>query len=181
MKRAGWGIALGMSCALLGAACGPEETGDGFLEGAESVEMRISLDGDACGVVSAQAYVWGDDFAPIGPVNLSVGNGYIEGGVNNVPAGPNRRVGVTAFNAAGRDVYSGAAYVSVYDGPVSSVQLTLQRNPANCPGSGTGTIHIIGVLEGRPRTDGGGGEVDAGTAFDAGPGPSFDAGYGPRP
>ncbi|WP_120544699.1 hypothetical protein [Corallococcus terminator] len=143
--------------------------------------MRISLAGDECGVVSAQAHVWGDDFSPIGPVNLYVGNGYIEGGVSNVPAGLQRRVGVAAFNAAGRAVYSGTAFVNVYDGPMSPVQLTLQRIPENCPGSGTGSIYIIGVLEGRPRTDGGPVDAGPGPSYDAGPGPSFDAGYGPRP
>ncbi|RKH26312.1 hypothetical protein D7Y13_20885 [Corallococcus praedator] len=171
-----------MSCVLLGAACGPEEAVDEPREGTESVEMRISLEGDQCGVVSAQAHVWGDDFSPIGPVNMYVGNGYIEGGVSNIPAGSQRGVGVAAYNAAGRVVYSGTAYVDVYDGPMSQVQLTLTRIPENCPGSGTGSIHIIGVLEGRPRTDGGG-AVDAGPgpSYDAGPGPSYDAGYGPRP
>ncbi|MCY1033520.1 hypothetical protein OV207_18865 [Corallococcus sp. BB11-1] len=181
MKRAGWGVVLGLSCALLGTACEPEGS-EQEPQGTEAVEMRISLSGDACGVVSAQAHVWGDDFPTIGPVALYVGNGYIEGGVSNVPSGLDRRVGVTAYNAAGRAVYAGSTYVNVYTGPVSPVQITLMRIPENCPNSGTGSIHIIGVLEGRYGSDGGSAyDAGPGPSYDAGPGPSFDAGYGPRP
>jgi hypothetical protein len=189
MKRAGWGVVLGMSCALLGAACQPEgDTGpDGEL-GEDSVKMRISLQGDACGVVSADATVSAPDFMPIGPEPLFVQNGYIEGGIQDVPAGQQRLVDVRAYNTAGLVVYAGSAFVDVYDGPVSYAQLTLKRNPHNCPGTGTGDIYIIGVLEGRPgEIDGGAYDAgpgpgwDAGSGWDAGPGPSYDAGYAPRP
>lgn len=190
MKRAGWGAVLGMSCVLLGAACQRQEDTepDGKLGGEESVKMRISLQGDACGVVSADATVSAPDFMPIGPEPLLVHGGYIEGGIQDVPAGQQRLVDVRAYNTAGLVVYAGSAFVDVYDGPVSYAQLTLKRNPHNCPGTGTGDIYIIGVLEGRPGevdggpSDGGPGPGwDAGSSWDAGPGPSYDAGYAPRP
>ncbi|RKH61731.1 hypothetical protein D7V93_11290 [Corallococcus llansteffanensis] len=166
-----------MGFALLGAACQPGEgTGpDGEL-GEESVKLRISLQGDACGVVSADATVSASDFPPIGPKALSVGNGYIEGIINNVPRGEERSVSVQAYNAAGRAVYAGASFVDVYAGSVAYTRILLKRNPYACPGTeGTGEIYIIGVLEGSTgEVDAG--TVDAGSAFDAGPGPRWDAG-----
>ena len=182
MKRAAWGAVLGMGCALLGAACQPgEDTGPEGRLGEEAVQMRISLQGDACGVASADATVSASDFPTIGPKALSVWNGYIQGSIDAVPVGEERSVTVRAYNTAGLVVYAGSAFVDVYEGSVAYTQITLLRNPHNCPGTGgTGAISIVGVLEGRH------GEVDAGTwdagpAFDAGPGPSWDAGYAPRP
>ncbi|MHA7633930.1 hypothetical protein [Corallococcus sp. M7] len=168
MKRTGWGFVLGTGCALMVAACGagPEDFDD--LEGTESVKMSISLAGDACGVTSAAATVSAPDLPPSYPQSLSVGNGYIEGYLSNIPVGPRRIVDVRAYNSAGKEVYAGSAAVDVYQGSVAYAQLQLKRNPQNCPGTGTGDIYIIGTLEGT------GPGWDAG--YDAGPGPSYDAG-----
>ena len=89
-----------------------------------------------------------------------------------------RSVDVRAYNAAGLEVYAGSAPVDVYAGPVSHVQIILMRNRQNCPDNGTGSISIIGVLEGRTGSDGGY-DAGPGPSYDAGPGPSYDAGYAP--
>ncbi|MFB1481771.1 hypothetical protein [Corallococcus sp. RDP092CA] len=168
MKRAGWSVALGAGCALLFAACGggPEDSGDP--ESTESVKMRISLAGDACGVVAAYATVSAQDLPPPSPQSLYVGNGYIEGYLSNIPVGPRRLVEVKAYNRMGLEVYAGGTTVDVYQGSVAYAQLQLMRNSRNCPGTGTGDIYIIGTLEGS------GPDWDAG--YDAGPGPAQDAG-----
>ncbi|MBN9682536.1 MULTISPECIES: hypothetical protein [unclassified Corallococcus] len=165
MKRTGWGFVLGTGCALMVAACGagPEDLG-----GTESVKMRISLAGDACGVTSAEATVSAPDLPPSYPQSLYVGNGYIEGYLSNIPSGAGRRVDVRAYNQAGLEVYAGTTFVDVSSGSVAYAQLQLMRNQRNCPGGGTGDIYIIGTLEGT------GPDWDAG--YDAGPGPSYDAG-----
>ncbi|RKH71812.1 hypothetical protein [Corallococcus aberystwythensis] len=168
MKRTGWGFVLGTSCALLIAACGAGSEEPGNIEGTESVKMSISLAGDACGVISAEATVTAQDLPPTPPQYLYVGNGYIEGYLSNIPVGPRRIVDVRAYNGAGREVYAGSAAVDVYQGSVSYAQLQLKRNQQNCPGTGTGDIYIIGTLEGT------GPSQDAG--YDAGPGPVYDAG-----
>ncbi|NOK11559.1 hypothetical protein [Corallococcus exercitus] len=168
MKRSRWGVVLGTSCALMIAACGAGTDAPENAEGTESVKMRISLAGDACGVTSAAATVTAQDLPPTPPQSLYVGNGYIEGYLSNIPVGPRRIVDVRAYNGAGREVYAGSAAVDVYPGSVSYAQLQLKRDPRNCPGTGTGDIYIIGTLEGSgPSQDGG---------YDAGPVPSVDAG-----
>jgi hypothetical protein len=203
MKRTGWGTLLGMGCALMFAACGagPEEDDSLDLEGTESVRMRISLAGDPCGVAYADATVYGQGMPTIGPKPLNVSNGYIDGFISGVPAGPRRVVDVRAYNPAGREVYAGSVPVDVYAGMTTPAELILFRNTQNCPnGAGTGDIYIIGVLEGaRPDAgvdagvdagfDGGfdagaDGGRDGGPAFDGGvfdAGTAFDAGYWPRP
>lgn len=177
----GW-IVVGLSCALLAACQGPEE-----LEGeapqptsTESVGMKISLAGDACGVTRAAATVSAPDMAPIGPVWLDVSGGYIQGQVMAVPVGARRLVSVRAYNSFQQEVYSGSAEVEVRPGQISSVYLVLYRNTQNC-GSNTGDIYITGSLDTGSWPDGG--TFDAGTAVDAGPGstdagwPSYDGGY----
>lgn len=176
MKRTGWGFVLGTSCALMVAACGAGTEDFEDLQGTESVKMRISLAGDACGVASASATVTAADLPPMRPQALYVGNGYIEGYLNNIPAGGQRIVDVRAYNGAGKEVYAGSTAVDVYSGSVAYAQLQLMRNPQNCPGAGTGDIYIIGTLEGTgpgwdAGSDGGAydaGVYDAGSAVDAG-------------
>ncbi|MBZ4374924.1 hypothetical protein NR800_22495 [Corallococcus interemptor] len=176
MKRTGWGFVLGTGCAMLIAACGAGTEDVEDLEGTESVKMSISLAGDACGVTSAAATVSAPDLPPAYPQSLSVGNGYIEGYLSNIPVGPRRVVEVRAYNRAGLEVYAGSTAVDVYSGSVAYAQLQLKRNPQNCPGTGTGDIYIIGTLEGTgPSYDGGPGPTyDAGPIYDAGS--AFDAG-----
>ncbi|NBD12408.1 hypothetical protein [Corallococcus silvisoli] len=168
MKRASWGVALGTGCALMVAACGSGVEEDP-LPGDQTVTMRISLAGDACGVVAATATVTAPDFPPIGPESLYVWNGYIEGYVNPVPVGRQRLVDVRAYNRDGQEVYAGSTAVDVYEGEVSYAQIRLLRNAELCPG-GMGSIYLTGVLEN------GTGSSDGGPVYDAGPGPSFDAG-----
>ncbi|MBN8465168.1 hypothetical protein JYJ95_01485 [Corallococcus exiguus] len=168
MKRTRWGFVLGTSCALMVAACGAGTEDFEELQGTESVKMRISLAGDACGVTSAEATVSASDLPPSPPQSLYVGNGYIEGQLSNIPSGPGRMVDVRAYNQAGLEVYAGTTFVDVYPGSVAYAQLQMRRHPRNCPGGGTGDIYIIGSLEGT------GPSQDAG--YDAGPGPSYDAG-----
>lgn len=167
MKRTGWGFVLGTSCALMVAACGAGTEDVENLEGTESVKMRISLEGDVCGVNTAVATVSAPDIPTSYPQALSVGNGYIEGKLSNIPVGPRRIVEVKAYDGRGKEVYAGSAAVDVYSGSMSYAYLQLMRNQQNCPGGQTGDIYIIGTLEGS-------GGWDAG--YDGGPGPSYDAG-----
>jgi hypothetical protein len=123
--------------------------------------MEISLAGDVCGVVSAQATVRADDMGVIGPVTLDVSGTSIQGRINSVPAGTGRAVSVFAYNASGLEVYAGSVVVDVAAGQVTSAPLVLRRNMTNCPGTTTGAIDITGVLEsGEPVPDAG---SDAGT------------------
>ncbi|NMO18236.1 hypothetical protein HPC49_17365 [Pyxidicoccus fallax] len=152
-------------CVLL-SACGGNglpPVGEG---GSESIRMEISLAGDVCGVVTAQATVQADDIGVIGPVPLDVTGTSIQGRINSVPAGVSRTVSVFAFNALGLEVYAGSVKVDVAAGQVTAARLALRRNTTNCPGSTTGAIDIIGVLEsGEPQPDAG---TDAGTDPDGG-------------
>lgn len=175
MKRAGWSFVLGTSCALMFAACGagPEDVEN--LEGTESLKMKISLEGDVCGVNAATATVSAPDLPPMYPQALNVGNGYIEGKLTNIPVGSRRLVVVKAYDGRGKEVYAGSTTVDVYSGSMTYAYLDLMRNQQNCPGGGTGNIYIIGTLEGSSGWDAGY-DAGPGPGWDAGPGPSYDAG-----
>ncbi|SDE71424.1 hypothetical protein [Myxococcus virescens] len=152
------------ACALV-AACNSEGLSENAGE-TESVRMEISLAGDVCGVVSADAVVSGLGMSVIGPVPLQVDGTAIRGQVSEVPAGTGRAVRVIAYNASMLEVYAGSAVVDVVAGEVVSASLVLHRNPVNCPGTTTGGIDISGRLEtGEPTPDGG---SDGGVDPDAG-------------
>lgn len=164
---------LWVMCVVL-AACGgnggpPESQG-----GTETIRMEISLAGDVCGVVSAQATVFAPDMGQLGPVPLDVTPTVIQGRISSVPAGAGRTVSVSAFNSSWMEVYSGSVVVDVVAGQVTAARLVLRRNTTNCP-AGTGDIDISGVLEsGEPGPDAG---TDGGVETDAGvvlSGPEFN-------
>jgi hypothetical protein len=126
----------------------------------ESIRMEISLAGDVCGVVTADATVSARDMITVGPVRLSVTETAIVGRVSQVSAGAGRQVLVNAYNSVGKVVYSGSTLVDVVAGQVSSANIVLRRNTQNCPPTSptTGDIDISGKLEtGEPSP------IDAGT------------------
>lgn len=161
-------VALGMSIGLLGVGCfeppvdGPDQV----------LTVRIGLEGDVCGVTSADATVSAPGMATIGPVPLSVGQLVIEGQLK-VPAGRGRTVYVAAYNSSGQRVYRGTALVDVTARQITTANIVLQQDTANCVA--TGTVIIVGTIAGG-STDGGtpmdGGVADAGVVL-SGPGLAF--------
>lgn len=164
-----WALAV-VSATL---ACGtfPTTRDDG-----ELMTLQLSLTGDVCGVTSASAWISAPDMVTKGPETLTVGNASITGTIS-VPAGAGRTVQVIASDSAGKQVYSGSTTVDVIDGQATTANITLIRNLANCPSSGT--VVIVGTIS-NSLPDGGtgggsgvdGGSTDAGVVY-RGPGLTF--------
>ena len=119
------------------------------------MEVVIPLLDDECGVVSADAEVHAEGMDPMGPIPLTVAGDTISGRIEEVPAGPNRELRVSAYDSASFVVYSGSTILDVARDEVAQASVTLARHWGNCPadpgtggtgGAGTGSIDVIGTL-----------------------------------
>lgn len=114
------------------------------------LRLQIGLQGDACGVVSADATVTAPDMAPVGPVPLQVEGAALVGRIPGVPVGLARTVSVTARNASGLPVYAGSTQVDVLAGQAVTASIVLSRNTTYCPV--TGDIDVTGTIDSDPGT-----------------------------
>jgi len=134
-------------CGVL-AACSSGSSGSwDWHPGGDSVQLTISLTGDVCGVVSADATVTGWDMQTVGPVLLDVLGGTIEGTITGVPAGSSRTVTVSAYDARALAVYQGSTQVDVVAGQTAAANIVLSRTLVACGGS-TGDVDVTGTIQG---------------------------------
>lgn len=158
MKRAVWGVMLGMSCALLGA-CGRESAGgrdaelnaEGRDAGGEdaggedagwsrgTLEVHILMEDRPCPVATAKVTLRSGDpgrppYPTVGPLPLNVRDGVIEGTTltDGIYEGLAWLVEVEGYDSNGVPVYSGNNTVAVYGGGVVSGAYIKVRPSANC-------------------------------------------------
>jgi len=128
------------------SACGTTEVQTPL----SGLQVQISLVGDVCGVVSADATVTAPDMATIGPVPLAIVGATIVGHISEVPAGAARTVSVAARDASGLPVYEGSVQVDVIAWQSVAADILLFRNTTNCPLTQTGDIQVTGTIVSDP-------------------------------